>query len=66
MERMGFMNPIFWLLLFIAAITAWFTASGLFTSVGRLLMKKWDKLVEDPENLRENEKIKTLEEKNNE
>lgn len=66
MERIVFMNPVFWLLLFIAATAAWFTASGLFTSVGRLLIKKWDKLVEDPENPKENEKIKTWEEKNNE
>lgn len=66
MERMGFMNPVFWLLLFIAVIAAWFAVSGLFTSAGRLLMKKWDKLVEDPENPKEDEKVKIMEEKNNE
>ena len=66
MERKGFMNPIFWLLLFIAATAAWFTVSGLFISVGRLLIKKWDKLVEDPENPKEDEKVKIMEEKNNE
>ncbi len=65
-ERMECMNPVFWLLLFIAAVTAWFAISGLFMPVGKMLLKRWDKLVSGQEEPRENEKNKKMEEKNNE
>jgi len=52
------MNPVFWLLLFIAAVTAWFAISGLFMPVGKMLLKRWDKLVSGQEEPRENEKNK--------
>ncbi|MFG6329468.1 MAG: hypothetical protein K1W06_08375 [Lachnospiraceae bacterium] len=60
------MNPVFWLLLFIAAVTAWFAISGLFMPIGKMLLKKWDKLVSDQEKPRKNEENKKMEEKNNE
>ena len=57
------MNPVFWLLLFIAVVITWFAISGLFTPIGRMLIKKWDRLVKDPEEPREDKK---MEEKDNE
>ncbi len=60
------MNPVFWLLLFIAVTAVWFGISGLFMPVGRMLIKKWDRLVKEPEEPREEKEIKKVEEKNNE
>ncbi len=60
------MNPVFWLLLFIAVVITWFAISGLFMPVGRMLIKKWDRLVKEPEEPREEKEIKKVEEKNNE
>ena len=60
------MNPVFWLLLFIAAIITWFAISGLFMPIGRMLIKKWDRLVKEPEEPREEKEIKKVEENNNE
>ena len=55
------MNPVFWLLLFIAVIITWFAISGLFTPIGRMLIKKWDRLVKDPEKPKEEKEIKKVE-----
>ena len=33
------MNPVFWLLLFIAVVITWFAISGLFIPIGRMLIK---------------------------
>lgn len=60
------MNPVFWLLLFIAVVITWFAISGLFIPAGRMLIKKWDRLVKDPEKPTEDGKIKKVEEKDNE
>ena len=60
------MNPVFWLLLFIAVVITCFAISGLCTRIGRMLIKKWDRLVKDPEKPKEEEEIKKVEEKNNE
>ena len=38
------MNPVFWLLLFITVVITWFAISGLFIPIGRMLIKKWDRL----------------------
>lgn len=65
-ERTICMNPVFWLLLFIAVTAAWFAISGLFIPIGRMLIKKWDRLVKDLEEPREEKEIKKAEEKNNE
>ena len=62
-ERTKCMNPVFWLLLFIAVVITWFAISGLFAPIGRMLIKKWDRLVKDPEEPREDKK---MEEKDNE
>ncbi len=60
------MNLVFWLLLLIVVIAVWFAISGLFIPIGRILVKKWDRLVKDPEKPKEEEEIKKVEEKNNE
>ena len=60
------MNPVFWLLLFIAVIITWFAISGLFTPIGRMLIKKWDRLVKDLEEPIEEKEIIKVEEKDNE
>lgn len=60
------MNPVFWLLLFIAVTAVWFAVSGLFAPIGRMLIKKWDRLVKDQEEPREEKEIKKVEEKDNE
>ncbi len=60
------MNPVFWLLLFITVVITWFAISGLFIPIGRMLIKKWDRLVKDLEEPKEDGKIKKVEEKDNE
>lgn len=39
-------NPVFWLLVIIIAIVAWFIISPIFTILGRMAFKKWDKTEE--------------------
>lgn len=40
------MNPVFWLLILIIAITLWFIISFVFMPIGKALLKKWDKTLE--------------------
>ena len=60
------MNLVFWLLLLIVVIAVWFAISGLFIPIGRILVKKWDRLVKDLEEPIEEKEIKKVEEKDNE
>ncbi len=52
------MNPVFWLLLFIAVVITWFAISGLFIPIGRMLIKKWDRLVKEPEEAKKDRELK--------
>lgn len=45
-ERMVNMNPVLWILVILAAVVLWFIISFIFIPVGRLALKKWDKIME--------------------
>lgn len=40
------MNPVLWILVILAAVALWFIISFIFIPVGRLALKKWDKIME--------------------
>lgn len=44
-ERMVGMNPVLWILVILAAVALWFIISFIFIPVGRLALKKWDKIM---------------------
>ncbi len=39
------MNPVLWLLVILAAVALWFLISFIFIPVGRIALKKWDKIM---------------------
>ena len=55
------MNPAFWLLAFLAAISLWFVLTFIFIPLGRIALKKWNKTMKIL-----NEETEIMEEKENE
>ena len=43
-ERRVNMNPVLWILVILAAVALWFLISFIFIPVGRIALKKWDKI----------------------
>lgn len=44
-ERRVIMNPVLWILVILAAVALWFIISFIFIPVGRIALKKWDKIM---------------------
>ena len=44
-ERRVNMNPVLWILVILAAVALWFLISFIFIQVGRIALKKWDKIM---------------------
>lgn len=40
------MNPVFWILVLVAAVLLWFIISFLFIPFGKMMLRKWNKTTE--------------------